>query len=240
MKPDVTSYTWKDKEQCKACQIQDKLNCRWKLSDLMLFMACAFPPMLGCLTGTILIWIVKGIWWPAVSYVLFFPIVLGVAESRFLCSHCPYYAQKGRVLHCLANYGILKIWKYHPEPMNKLEKLLMIFLAALFLFFMPLSIFGYTIRLFFVNTSLYGIPSLACVIGLFIVTIGSLISLAFVMVKHICSLCINFSCPFNQVKKEQVDAYLKKNEIMKKAWEESGYRIEPAADKGSIRNQTKG
>jgi len=60
---------------------------------------------------------------------------------------------------------------------------------------------------------------------------SSLISLAFIMVKYICALCINFSCPFNRVRKEQRDAYLEKNEVMKKAWVESGYKLAQETDK---------
>ena len=44
-------------------------------------------------------------------------------EIRVLCSHCPYYAEEGRILHCLANHGTIKLWKYHPEPMRFWEKL---------------------------------------------------------------------------------------------------------------------
>ena len=36
--------------------------------------------------------------------------------------------------------------------------------------------------------------------------------------------CVNFSCLFNRVPKEVVDEYLKKNEVMRKAWEEAGYK----------------
>ena len=38
-----------------------------------------------------------------------------------------------------------------------------------------------------------------------------------------CSKCPNFSCPLNWVPKNNVDEYLKKNPVMRKAWEENGY-----------------
>lgn len=219
------SCTWKAADQCANCENQNSLNCRWKVSDLLLFMATVLPAMLGCITGTVLIWIVQGAWWPTITYILFFPIVLGVAETRFLCSHCPYYAQEGRVLHCLANHGLLKFWRYHPEPMNKLEKVLMVFLGIIFLLPMPGAILGYNIWFFVENLSRYGQPALIAVIGFSVVTMGSIVALAFVMVKHICVSCINFSCPFNRVDKNRRDAYLQRNPIMKKAWEESGYQM---------------
>jgi hypothetical protein len=43
--------------------------------------------------------------------------------------------------------------------------------------------------------------------------------------KNTCSKCVNFSCFFSRVPKEVVDEYLKKNEVMRKAWEEAGYKI---------------
>jgi hypothetical protein len=36
---------------------------------------------------------------------------------------------------------------------------------------------------------------------------------------------VNFSCPLNDVPKEVVDAYLERNPVMQRAWEESGYRL---------------
>ena len=35
------------------------------------------------------------------------------------CSHCPYWAEEGNVLHCHANYGVFKIWKFNPKPMSR-------------------------------------------------------------------------------------------------------------------------
>ena len=43
--------------------------------------------------------------------------------------------------------------------------------------------------------------------------------------RNTCLKCVNFSCLFNRVPKEVVDEYLKKNEVMRKAWEEAGYKL---------------
>jgi len=40
-----------------------------------------------------------------------------------------------------------------------------------------------------------------------------------------CSRCINFSCVGNTVPKKEVDEYLRRNPVMEKAWESSGYKI---------------
>ncbi len=226
MNNDCISCTWKDKAECAGCKNEGRLNCRWNASDLLLFTMTVMPAMLGCLAGTILIWIFQGIWWPTIVYVLFFPIGLGVAETRFLCSHCPYYAQEGRVLHCLANHGVLKIWRYHPEPMSRIEKKMMILTVIIFLLAFPGGVLGYDIWFFFANLTRYGEAALTAVIALVVVTISAVVAFGFVMVKHICAACVNFSCPFNRVDKKYRDAYLRKNPVMRKAWEESGYRID--------------
>ncbi|MFX0095154.1 MAG: hypothetical protein ACFFBD_25695, partial [Candidatus Hodarchaeota archaeon] len=44
--------------------------------------------------------------------------------------------------------------------------------------------------------------------------------------RNVCPKCVNFSCPLNKVPKEIVDAYLKRNPVMKEAWEASGYKID--------------
>jgi hypothetical protein len=220
-----TTCTWKDASQCEGCANKGKLNCRWKSGDLILFLIIVFPGMLGTLAGTVIIGLTQGVWWPTIAYILFYPVILGIAEIRFLCSHCPYYAEKGLVLHCLANHGMLKIWRYHPEPMNRLEKTLMVLLGLLFLILLPGSILGYNIWFFTANMSQFGSTILIAVISLTVVTILSIIALAFVMVKQVCANCVNFSCPLNRVDKDRRDAYLMKNPVMKKAWEDSGYTV---------------
>ena len=41
----------------------------------------------------------------------------------------------------------------------------------------------------------------------------------------ICPSCLNFSCPLNQVPKRTVDEFLKRNPVMREAWEKAGYEI---------------
>lgn len=181
--------------------------------------------MLGSLAGAIIIGLSHSIWWPTITYILFFPIILGVFESRFLCSHCPYYAEEGKVLHCLANHGILKLWRYHPEPMNKFEKTLMILLALSFGVLIPGTIFGYNIW-YFASSPQYNNITLFAIISLTVIVAMTIIGMVFMMAKTMCSKCVNFSCPFNMVKKINRDEYLRKNPIMLKAWEEKGYKLD--------------
>ena len=230
MKKEYTSCTWQNSNQCEECRNKNALNCRWKASDLVLFFMIAMPAMLGTLSGTILIGLCQGVWWPTIVYILFFPIILGVFETRFLCSHCPFYAEDGKVLHCIANHGLFKIWRYHPEPMNRFEKILMIILAIVFVILLPGSILGYDIW-YFAISPLYNNITLFTVVSLTVVVAMSLIGMVFIMAKSVCSKCVNFSCPFNMVKKSIRDDYLRKNPVMLKAWEDKGYKLGESEDK---------
>jgi hypothetical protein len=110
--------TWQDVSECADCNISDALNCRFDWGDLLYFLAGFLPPAIAVVAG-----MMRGgfgcylLGW--VGFMLFFFFVW---EARILCSHCPYWAEDTRVLHCLANYGVIKIWRYHPEPMSASEK----------------------------------------------------------------------------------------------------------------------
>jgi hypothetical protein len=42
----------------------------------------------------------------------------------------------------------------------------------------------------------------------------------------VCTDCINFSCPLNRVSKSVRNEFIKRNIIIKRAWEEAGYKID--------------
>jgi hypothetical protein len=75
----------------------------------------------------VILGIASGTWWPIPAYIIYFMSMFGVFEIRFLCSHCPYYADDQKTLRCLGNNGSPKLWRYHPEPMNAMEKFSMKF-----------------------------------------------------------------------------------------------------------------
>jgi hypothetical protein len=195
--------TWQDLSRCADCPIDGTLNCRFDWSDLLYFLAGFLPPAIAVIAG-----MMRGgfgrylVGW--VGFMLFFFFVW---EARILCSHCPYWAEDGRVLHCLANYGVIKIWPYHPEPMSTSEKVQFLVGAGIIV--------------------LYPFPFL--IIGgqyiLALIVLAGVVSFAFSVKKHVCTRCVNFSCPANGVQKEIVDAYLRRNLVMQRAWEESGYQI---------------
>ena len=212
--------TWDDEENCLDCEIKERLDCRWEQSLLLRFykgggLAIISAVIAFIITGFFVSWV------PALIYIIFWIFFFGFFEIRVLCSHCPYYAKDGRILHCLANHGTIKVWKYHPEPMNLFEKFGFLVGAFFFVFF-PFV------------TELYSIVILQhqdillaniLIILAFISIVGG-IYLFYVLQMNICPKCVNFSCPLNKVSKEIVDAYLKKNLVMREAWETAGYRID--------------
>lgn len=192
---------WKDTAECETCPINGELICHFHRKYLLSFIGFFFAFAITAFVGVIM----AGYGWFLLGWVGFWLFFFEFWEIRILCSHCPYYAEERRTLHCIANYGSLKLWKYHPEPMNLSEKIQLII--------------GFSI--------LVGYPLIFLILGgqlifLIITIIEIFIFFSFLMIKR-CGSCLNFSCPLNHVKKEIIDAFLKKNPVMRKAWEERGY-----------------
>lgn len=195
--------TWRPISECKDCPVVGRLKCRFKWGDLFhfagLFLTFAIPAFIGMILG--------GYGWYILGEVCFMIFFFNFWAIRILCSHCPYYAEKGRVLHCIANYGSLKIWKYHPKPISKLEKVQLV-IGSIILCSYPFPFL------------ILGKQYILALLALW----GGIISL-WTLQKYTCSKCVNFSCPLNKVPKEVVDEYLIHNPVMRNAWEENGYQI---------------
>lgn len=193
--------TWRPISECKDCSIAGRLKCRYDSGDLhhfiALFLTFVIPAFIGMILG--------GYGWYILGEVGFMIFFFSLWEIRVICSHCPYYAEKGRVLHCIANYGCPKVWKYHPEPMSKSEKVQLIIGLII--------LCGYPFPFLFLGGQ-YVLAFLALWGG---------IIFFWTLQKYTCSKCVNFSCPLNRVPKEVVDEFLKRNPVMRKAWEEKGW-----------------
>lgn len=189
--------------ECSDCNIEGQLECQFRSSSLLrfltVFLIAAVPAIIGVIFAGYGLFLLGWI-----AYAIFF---LQIWENKILCSHCPYYAKKGRTLLCHANYGLLKIWKFNPEPMSRLEKTQFIIGVSIFIGFpVPLLILG--------NQYLLLVITLAG-IAIFWGTVST----------KMCTRCVNFSCPLNRAPKNLVDAFLVKNPAMREAWERKGYEI---------------
>jgi hypothetical protein len=218
--------TWDEKADCEGCDIKGKLACKWDKKILSGFHGIAWPPLIMAVFGIVVVGFLTGVWWPLIAYVVYFFLMFGFFEIRFLCSHCPYYAEGGKVLHCLANHGSFKFWRYHPEPLNRFEKFMMYFLISTVFFVFPLLVLGYGIWILSINYETHGLIALLGVIGIAIAVIVSSFSFYSTLRIFYCNRCVNFSCPLNTVPKQTIDEYLRKNDVIREAWEKSGWQLE--------------
>ena len=190
-------------EECENCLLNNELNCYFELKKLLSFIGVfslfAVPSILGLILSDYALYLI--------GWFIFWIIFFEFWEIRILCSHCPFYAQEGRTIRCIANYGSLKLWSYHPEPISRIEKL-QLFIGFLILFGYPLLFLLLARQYFFLILSIIG---LSC-FTIFLLTIK-------------CSKCVNFSCPLNRVSKDVVNDFLKRNTIMREAWEKKGYKV---------------
>ena len=148
--------------------------------------------------------------------------VFFIVETRILCSHCPYYSKDGIMVHCLANHGFIKFYRYHPEPMNLFERTLLI---IGFVLFGTIPLVGQVPSIIRIASNL---PSeqtifITLLVLLGVSVLGVIFSFTFLFTR-ICTKCVNFSCPFNKVPEELVDKYLDLNPDMKSAWLEHGHK----------------
>jgi hypothetical protein len=196
--------TWQPSEDCAGCELEADLMCRFDSSDLTSFLLNFLPIAITVVAGMI----IGGYGLFLLPWFAFWIFFFFVWEARVLCSHCPFWAEPGRILHCHANYGVVKFWRYRPGPMSRSERVQFI-AGALILIGFP-----------FVFLLLGSQYLLACI------ALATVISAAFNLRKHVCTRCIHFSCPVNAVPKSIVDAYLRRNPSIREAWEASGYRLD--------------
>ena len=192
-----------DAENCDKCPVRDKLHCHFTARDLIHFLTVILP---GILLGGAGIYNV-GIWHLILWLIIIFAF-FGFVEIRILCAHCPHYAETGKTLKCWANYGSPKLWKYHPGPMSKWDKIQFILGALIWT--------GYPFPFLLLGGEYL----------LSVITATALISGVYILRQLVCSRCIHFSCPMNAVPRLLVDAYLQQNPRIREAWKESGYHLE--------------
>ena len=174
------------------------MNIKAQIAFIALFACFAVPAIIGMVLG--------GYGWFLSGWFIFMLLNFFIWEARVLCSHCPFWAEKGHVLHCLANSGVIKLFRFHPEPISRWEKMQFISIIIILI--------GYPFP-FILAGAQYIIAG---------ITLTGAILFAWAVYTHSCSRCINFSCVFNHVPGYVVDLYLDKNPVMKKAWEEAGYK----------------
>jgi hypothetical protein len=184
------------RQHCEGCELQGKLLCIHKGTNLLdfyvLFMSFFIPFLAGMILGghrtALLVWF-------GLAAVFFIYV-----EARILCRHCPHYAEEGFLLQCHANWGLPKIPKFDPRPLSRFEKVAwLVWVAVLFLYHVP----------FFVAAGQW---------LLLVITTWAVIADAWILQRKMCTRCYNLSCPVNRVPEEVRTAFFENYPAFARAW----------------------
>lgn len=216
----VLTCTCDEESNCIDCEIKGQLNCRYSREAAKTFQVHQIPSMVLSVWGLALLWIMVGMWWPLLLFTAVALFNFGYLEIRCLCSHCPFYASEEGKLKCLALDGMTKRGEYKPGPMTGSDRVLMTLAVAI--------IVGTPILAeLYMNWFLFMVPADLTMqlgfIGLTLATAMAHWQFFKITGGFFCSKCVNFSCPLNTVPKHFVDAYLNRNPVMRKAWEDADY-----------------
>ena len=218
--------TWKQGAECSGCDLRFELGCRVDKRAFQFFAVSQTPNLVTAVFGLVLVGVITRTWWPLIVFGAACTVLWALGlETRVLCSHCPFWAEESKTLHCLALTGSPKIWRYRPGPLAAWEKTT--FLAFLsFLLIFPPMVEGYAIWTLAVNSAVFGRLALLGMVGVTLATILTGAQFFYILKSRFCARCVNFSCPLNGVPRARVDAYLARNPVMREAWEATGYRLD--------------
>jgi len=181
-----------------------------------------------------------GAWWPLIASGAACLVLWGLdLETRVLCSHCPFWAEESKALHCLALTGSPKNWRYRPGPLAAWEKATFLAFLSFLLVFPPLAE-GYALWAMATDGTAFEILALLGMVGVTLATILTGAQFFYILKSRFFARCVNFSCPLSKAPRGRADAYLAHNLAMREAWEKSGYRLELSPEAGSNDRRTSG
>jgi hypothetical protein len=167
------------KESCSECELGSVVTCTFKIWHFIRFYLIAFPAIL---IGGINLYSFGDaffyIWFLSIG--LFF-LLIGI---RVLCTHCPHYNSSSRYLKCGAQFGLPKLWKRRPWPMNTCEKA--IFIIGHFLIWCYPAIFMVYEDHWYLLTGY----------------VFSVLLFFMLLNRFNCKKCLNFTCPLNAFDKK--------------------------------------
>lgn len=207
---------------CSSCENNGKIFCKPDNSKVIVSHLLEGSFILMALLGTFLTSLILETFLPIIIFSVFSALFFLVIQPRITCSHCPYYAEDRKILHCTENHFSPKIWRFHPEPISKLEKIGTV-IGFAFLGGFPVFVELFGVYVFW--TTKPNFVALLSVISIFVGTILTLALFYVVFLLLYCPHCINFSCVFNKVPKEYVQRYLDRNPVIKKAWNQYKKKI---------------
>ena len=176
------------KETCNDCDIHSKITCHFNPGQILRFYLIFSPPFI---TGSI------GIHNYSSDFFIIWVMMTGLffllAGIRVLCTHCPHYNEPSAILKCWVNYGIPKLWKYRPVPMNILEKAILIS-GFIIIWCYPVIFISLTGKWILLSGYIFSVALFFILLNLFQ-----------------CRRCINISCPFNRVSSKVKEEFIRNN-----------------------------
>ena len=199
--------------KCNECIIHNKLHCKLDKNRQKKSLTLVLSTLIVTTIGILLTGLFTNTWWMIISYLLLFLLII---EPRLTCSHCPYYAEQKKILNCTSNALSPKFWRFHPEPMNKYEKIGST-IGFIFLAIFPIVTELYGIVFLITNpTQTTFLPLLELSI-ITLLSFGLLLLFSIIFLVFYCPYCLNFSCQFNKVPKNLKERYIEKNPVLKDA-----------------------
>lgn len=182
-------------ESCTDCPVEGSVTCHFRPQQLLHFLLVSLPGFIIGAAGILTFGPRPFVLWLAIIIGFF-----GLLEIRVMCSHCPHYAEPGGTLKCWANHGSPKLWKYRPGPMSILEKA---------------GFFGGFAAVWLYPLGFLVAAELWFLLALYVLTNTGF----FVTLKmFLCSRCMNFACPLNDVGEEVRELFFARNPVVARAW----------------------
>ena len=209
-----------DDRGCDGCALDDALNCRFKKERLIGFLAMVLPFITASVLGLYIVGTITGTQTFLIAYAAFYLVFFVFIEPWILCRHCPHYAREGSIIRCHANYGLPRIWKYDPRPLNAPERAGVLAGFAVFGLY-PIAVEAYGIWTLFAVMGFVNPPGGLLLMGVTIFNTVSAIALLILLRRNYCARCVNFGCPLNKTPSNLKSAYHARNPDIKRLWEEA-------------------
>ncbi len=205
---------------CDECTLDENLNCRFEKKRLIGFLTIITPFVTSSVLGLYIVGTITGSQTPLIAYLAYYVIFFIIIEPRILCRHCPHYAHEGDTIRCHANYGLPKIWRYDPRPLNTLERAGVLAGFGAFGLY-PIAVEAYGIWTLFAVMRFINPPGGLLLMAVTLINTLSAITLLILLRRHNCARCVNFGCPLNKTPPPLKTAYHTRNPDIKHAWEEA-------------------
>jgi uncharacterized membrane protein len=176
------------KETCINCDIHSKITCHFNPGQLLRFYLIVLPSLITGAIGVHNYSTNSFISWVMIIGLFF--LLIGI---RVLCTHCPHYDEPSAILRCWVNYGVPKLWRYRPLPMNIFEKAILIS-GFIIIWGYPIIFISLTRKWILLSVYIFSVVLFFILLNLFQ-----------------CRKCINLSCPLNSVSIKVKEEFLRNN-----------------------------